>query len=64
MTKQLLSGNKLKLGILVNPFAGVGGPAGLKGSDGEGTVQKASAKGIAPVAGRHMLRHGRVSAVG
>ncbi|WGL17464.1 ATP-NAD kinase family protein [Microbulbifer bruguierae] len=37
-----------KLGLIVNPWAGVGGPAGLKGSDGADTVERALAAGILP----------------
>ncbi|WP_323843842.1 ATP-NAD kinase family protein [Microbulbifer magnicolonia] len=37
-----------KLGLIINPWAGVGGPAGLKGSDGAETVEKALAAGIEP----------------
>ncbi|SDZ75815.1 ATP-NAD kinase family protein [Microbulbifer marinus] len=37
-----------KLGLIINPWAGVGGPAGLKGSDGAETVQQALAAGIEP----------------
>lgn len=37
-----------KLGLIINAWAGVGGPAGLKGSDGAETVQQALQKGIEP----------------
>ncbi|WP_231756992.1 ATP-NAD kinase family protein [Microbulbifer elongatus] len=37
-----------KLGLIINPWAGVGGPAGLKGSDGAETVERALAAGIEP----------------
>lgn len=37
-----------KLGLVINPWAGVGGPAGLKGSDGAETVRMALEKGIEP----------------
>lgn len=33
----------MKLGLVVNPWAGIGGPAGLKGSDGADCVQAALA---------------------
>jgi predicted polyphosphate/ATP-dependent NAD kinase len=36
----------MKLGIVVNPLAGLGGPAALKGSDGANTVQTARARGV------------------
>jgi len=34
-----------KLGLIVNPLAGIGGPVGLKGSDGAETVSEAFARG-------------------
>ncbi|MFD2230485.1 ATP-NAD kinase family protein [Alkalimarinus sediminis] len=35
-----------KIGLIVNPVAGIGGPAGLKGSDGENIYQQAKALGF------------------
>ncbi|MFT6387835.1 MAG: putative polyphosphate/ATP-dependent NAD kinase [Cellvibrionaceae bacterium] len=35
----------LRLGLLVNPLAGIGGPLGLKGSDGEAIVEQALSLG-------------------
>lgn len=40
----------IKLGLLVNPLAGVGGSVGLKGSDGEATVMEAIRRGARPMA--------------
>ena len=37
--------NRLVLGVLVNPFAGVGGAVGLKGSDGSDTREEALRRG-------------------
>ena len=37
-----------KLGLIVNPLAGIGGPVGLKGSDGAATVSAALARGAEP----------------
>ncbi|HEB82175.1 MAG TPA: ATP-NAD kinase, partial [Gammaproteobacteria bacterium] len=42
----------MKIGFLINPMAGIGGPAALKGSDGEAIVREALARGAKPQAGR------------
>ena len=39
-----------KLGLIINPLAGVGGSVALKGSDGEETARKALAMGAVPMA--------------
>ena len=44
----LISTKIFKLGILINPVAGLGGPAALKGSDGSDIIQLALAKGVEP----------------
>jgi predicted polyphosphate/ATP-dependent NAD kinase len=44
-------GDRPRVGLLVNPIAGIGGRVGLKGSDGAATVRRALALGAAPIAG-------------
>lgn len=40
----------LRLGLVINPLAGLGGPSALKGSDGAATVTEARARGAEPKA--------------
>lgn len=42
------STRSFKLGLLINPVAGLGGPAGLKGSDAPNTAELARARGVCP----------------
>jgi predicted polyphosphate/ATP-dependent NAD kinase len=45
-----------KVGFLINPIAGMGGAAGLKGTDGRRTLQEAIRKGARPVSQERGLR--------
>ena len=40
----------MRLGLVINPLAGIGGTVGLKGSDGDAIVSKALERGAVPLA--------------
>jgi len=45
----------MKIGFVINPFAGIGGAVALKGSDGEATVEQALERGAIPQAENRAL---------
>ncbi|MDM7860317.1 ATP-NAD kinase family protein [Alteromonas sp. ASW11-36] len=47
---------KFRLGLIVNPYAGIGGATGFKGSDGAETRQQALAKGAKKLANEKTAR--------
>lgn len=46
----------LKIGLIINQYAGLGGKVGLKGSDGDETVRKAFAYGARPESSEKAMR--------
>lgn len=50
------SAQPLRIGLIVNPVSGIGGPAGLGGSDGNETQAEAMARGSVPRSGARAER--------
>ena len=50
------SGRPVRIGLVVNPIAGIGGRVGLKGSDGAEIVTRAFALGAVPESGTRTVR--------
>jgi len=50
-----MTGMTFRLGLIINPLAGIGGSVALKGSDGAETVKRAMALGAQPKAGSRAL---------